>query len=66
MQKWEEKKTSENLLERYKAKQFIEIIKDATPITAFDVNLFFKLAEKMTVNKEEKVCNCNFAGWNRS
>lgn len=55
IQKWEEKKNSENLLEKYKAKQFIEIITDAAPISTFDMNLFFKLVEKMTVYKEEKV-----------
>lgn len=55
IQKWEKKYTSENHLEKYKAKQFIEITKNATPITTFDANLFFSLVEKMTVYKDEKV-----------
>jgi len=54
-QKWREKSSSENLLEKYKAKQFIEIITKAKPITQFNVNLFFPLVEKVTVFKEDKV-----------
>lgn len=55
IKKWEEKYTSESQLEKYKAKQFIEITKNATPITTFDANLFFSLVEKMTIYKDEKV-----------
>ncbi|KHF41432.1 recombinase family protein [Halalkalibacter okhensis] len=54
-QKWREKLSSENLLEKYKAKQFIEIITKGEPITEFDANLFFALVEKMTVLKEGMV-----------
>ncbi|MBM7610133.1 hypothetical protein JOD29_003412 [Lysinibacillus composti] len=55
IQKWEEKKNSENQLEKYKAKQFIEIITKAKPLENFDMNLFFKLVKKMTVYEEAKV-----------
>ncbi|MCD8502746.1 MAG: zinc ribbon domain-containing protein [Bacillaceae bacterium] len=51
-QKWREKLSGENLLEKYKAKQFIEIITKSKPITQFDANLFFAITEKMTVLKE--------------
>ncbi|OIJ17333.1 hypothetical protein BKP37_02170 [Anaerobacillus alkalilacustris] len=54
-QKWREKLSSENLLEKYKAKQFIEIITKAKPTTQFEANLFFAFVEKMTVFKEEQV-----------
>ena len=40
---------SDNLLHRYKARQFIEILTDAEPITEYDVELYFALVEKMTV-----------------
>lgn len=53
IQKREEK--GENQLEKYKAKQFSEIITRAKPLENFDMNLFLKLVEKMTVYKEEKV-----------
>ncbi|WP_445293144.1 recombinase family protein [Cytobacillus sp. FSL R7-0680] len=55
MRKWREKENSENHLEKYKAKQFIAIISKAEPITNFDMDLFFKFVEKMTVYKEEIV-----------
>lgn len=53
--KWREKEYSENHLEKYKAKQFIYIITKAKPIPNFDMDLFFKFVEKMTVYKEETV-----------
>lgn len=40
---------SYNLLQRYKAKQFIEITNNLGPIESFDMDLYFKLIEKMTV-----------------
>jgi len=47
--KWRERLESENLLVRYKAKQFIEIITDAVAIQEFDINLYFALVEEITV-----------------
>ncbi|MTI80825.1 MAG: recombinase family protein [Firmicutes bacterium] len=55
MQKWQQKKDSENLLEKYKAKQFIEILKKAKPITEFDIDLYFALVEKITVLEGDKM-----------
>ncbi|WP_352418017.1 hypothetical protein [Proteiniborus sp.] len=47
--------TIHNLLVRYKSKQFIEILEDAKPLEEFDIDLFFKIIEKITVFKEEKI-----------
>lgn len=55
IEKWREKISSDNLLEKYKAKQFIEIVTKAKSISQFDANLFFALVEKMKVLKEGMV-----------
>ena len=47
--KWRERVGSENVLVRYKTKQFIGIIAEAKIINEFDENLYFALVEKMTV-----------------
>lgn len=49
IEKWQESLGSDNLLKRYKVKQFIEIITESEPISDFDVDLYFMLVEKMTV-----------------
>ena len=49
MEKWKEEVQSENALVRYKAKQFIKIIENAEPIKEFDMDLFFRRVEKMSV-----------------
>ncbi|MTI81242.1 MAG: recombinase family protein [Firmicutes bacterium] len=54
MEKWKDKLNSENLLERYKANHFIEIIRKATPITEFNLDLYFALVEKITVFEDGK------------
>ncbi|WP_238882616.1 hypothetical protein [Clostridium sp. YIM B02551] len=43
------------MLQRYKAKQFIEIKNYAEVIKSFDMDLFFRIIEKMTVFEGEKV-----------
>ena len=53
--KWKEGLKSENVLVRYKSKQFMSIIADAEQINKFDVDLFFGTIEKMTVFDREKV-----------
>lgn len=53
MGKWKQHLKSDNLLQRYKAKQFIEIISNAELIETFNIDLFFRIIEKMTV----------FEGW---
>lgn len=47
--------TSENVLVRYKSNQFIEIIRNAKTIEEFDMNLYFKIIEKITVLEGKKI-----------
>lgn len=49
MEKWQERLASGNLLQRYKARQFIGMMVEAELLTEFDVDLYFMLVEKMTV-----------------
>jgi len=49
MGKWQERSEDDNLLQRYKASQFIGIITEAEVMVEFDVNLYFALVEKMIV-----------------
>ncbi len=52
---WQEKTMSENALIAYKAKQFIEEIKEYNePIEYYDVDLFYKWVEKITVMGTEE------------
>ncbi|WP_315166548.1 hypothetical protein [Metaclostridioides mangenotii] len=55
MEKWKEHLKSDNLIQRYKAKQFMRIIENAEPIEEFDMDLFFRIIEKMTVFEGEKI-----------
>lgn len=55
IEKWKKKLKSENVLVRYRAKQFIEIIKDAEKVEDFDMDMYFRLVEKMTVFEGEKI-----------
>ncbi|WP_291352817.1 recombinase family protein [Desulfosporosinus sp.] len=49
MKKWEEQIESDNALKKVIAKRFIEIFKAAKLIDQFEVDLYFKLVEKITV-----------------
>lgn len=49
MRKWQEGLVGDNLLQRYKARQFIEMITEAKVMVEFDIDLYFALVEKMTV-----------------
>lgn len=49
MEKWQKRLGSDNLLQRYKAKQFIRIITESKVIDEFGINLYFALVEKITV-----------------
>lgn len=53
--KWNEVINNGNELQKYKAKQFIEILDKATPIEEFNESLFFIFIEKMTVFDGEKI-----------
>lgn len=55
MERWKQHLKSENILQRYKARQFIEIISNAERIESFDMDLYFKIIEKMTVFEGEKI-----------
>ena len=55
MEKWKEELKSENVLVRYKEKQFIKIIENAELIEKFDMDLFFKIIEKLTVLESKMI-----------
>ncbi|MBC8060159.1 MAG: recombinase family protein [Clostridiaceae bacterium] len=55
LNKWKEGLQSENVLVRYKAREFIEIIKGAEVIDEFDVDLFFRIIEKMIAFEGNKI-----------
>ncbi|OOM58472.1 recombinase family protein [Clostridium beijerinckii] len=55
IEKWKVNLESESALVRYKAKQFLKIIDKAESIKEFEVNLFFRLIEKMTAFEGEKI-----------
>jgi site-specific DNA recombinase len=46
---------SENVLVRYKTKQFIRIIKNAEQIKELDIDIYYRVIEKMTVYKGNKI-----------
>ena len=49
MGKWQKRLEDYNLLQQYKARQFIGIITEAEVMTVFDVGLYFAFVEKMVV-----------------
>ena len=49
IEKWQKRVVDDNLLKKYKARQFIEMISEAEVMTEFDVGLYFALVEKMVV-----------------
>jgi hypothetical protein len=53
--KWEEHLKSDNLLKKYKAKQFIEIIEKAEPLENFNLVLFEKMVEKKVIFKNKTI-----------
>lgn len=55
MEKWKENLKSENALVRCKAKQFMKTIEKAELIKEFDVDLFFRIVEKMTIFDGKKI-----------
>ncbi|GIW57284.1 MAG: hypothetical protein KatS3mg083_229 [Candidatus Dojkabacteria bacterium] len=52
---WKDKLNSENVLVRYRTKQFMGILADAEIVEDFDVDMYFKIVEKMTVFEGEKI-----------
>lgn len=55
IEKWKKNLESDNALVRYRAKQFIKIIEKAEPIKEFDMDLYFRIIEKMTVLEGNKI-----------
>ncbi|WAG61796.1 hypothetical protein LL037_16580 [Clostridium estertheticum] len=55
MEKWKAESQSENLLRRYKADEFIKMIAEAEPIKEFDIDIYFKMIEKMIVFEGNKI-----------
>ncbi|KJR44909.1 Site-specific recombinase [Desulfosporosinus sp. I2] len=55
MAKWTDQSNGDDILKRVIAKRFIDIFKTAKPIDRFDVDLCFKLTEKITVYDGELV-----------
>lgn len=49
LEKWQERLVDDNLLKRYKARQFIRMMVEAEVMAEFDVEFYFALVEKMTV-----------------
>jgi hypothetical protein len=46
---------SENVLVRYRVKQFIEIIENAKVLEEFDMDLYYKVIEKMNIYQENNI-----------
>jgi len=55
MEKWKAEMQSQNLLQRYKAGEFIKMIVNAEPIKEFNMDLYFRIIEKMIVFDGEKI-----------
>lgn len=66
MEKWKEGLQSENLLRRYKTGEFIKIIVEAKPIKEFDMDLFFRIIEKVTVLDGEKIVVTLIKGYKKN
>ena len=49
------KKNDANVLVRYKTQQLIKIIKEAEILKKFDIDIYFKIIEKMIVFVENKI-----------
>jgi uncharacterized ubiquitin-like protein YukD len=55
MEKWETQIEDDDVLRRVVTKRFIDIVKGSQAIKQFDVDLYFKMVEKMTVVDEDKI-----------
>lgn len=55
LEKWQERLESENLLQRYKAKQYIKLIEARGAIKEFDIELYFALVEKFTLFPAKRI-----------
>lgn len=55
MSKWNEQINSEDILKRVTAKRFIDIFKEAEPLEQFDIELYFKMVEKIVVYEDSRL-----------
>lgn len=55
MKKWEEQIQSEDILKRVTAKRFIDIFREAKPNKEFDIDLQFKILEKIRVYDDKLI-----------
>lgn len=55
LEEWQECFGDDNLLKRYKAKQFIGIMMEDKVMTEFNINLYFALVEKMIAYDDGRV-----------
>ena len=55
IKKWRECLDDENVLKKYKARQFIKIFERAQKIEKFDVDLYYKVIEKIVIYQGNKV-----------
>jgi len=55
LEKWKEMLQSENVLLKYKSKQFIGILVNAGRVEEFDIDIYFKIIEKTIVFEGNKV-----------
>ncbi|WP_369692323.1 zinc ribbon domain-containing protein [Halalkalibacter krulwichiae] len=55
LEKWQQNIDSEDYLQKYRVRQFIELIEKAEPITEFDLELYFTLIRKFTVFEGERI-----------
>lgn len=54
MNKWRQQ-GGNDLLQKYKREQFTKLFREAIPLSKLDIDLYFKLIEKMTVVNGEKI-----------
>ena len=62
MEKWWSLQSGEDILKAITAKRFIQIFYIAEPIDKFDVDLYFKLVEKIMVNDAGRLIVSLFDG----
>lgn len=53
--KWKAQAQSNDSLMRYKTSEFIKMIAEAEPIKEFDIDIYFKMIEKMIVFEGNKI-----------
>lgn len=55
LEKWEKTKSSDNILYKFRAKQFIKIVSRENKLEEFNIDLYFRMIEKFTVMDATKI-----------